>query len=205
MGFQASEFQALLVTQSSSARWHGRLIPAYRIVGMSSTAALFRNLRAIHLYVGVLIAPALIFFAFTGALQTFGLHENSREGSYKAPRWAVVLGQIHKKQTAILPARRPAPGGFPGDVKRAAKNGSGDADRAAQGASGRAPASPPPVPATSLRHPLPLKIFFLLVSLGLTTSTVTGIYMTFLYKRKAGLILGLLLAGIVIPLVLLFV
>ena len=61
------------------------------------------------------------------------------------------------------------------------------------------------LPSCHWRHPLPLKIFFLLVSIGLVTSSLTGIYMTFLYKRNAGVIIGLLAAGIVVPIVLLFV
>ena len=36
----------------------------------NDTLKLFRTL---HLYIGTFIAPALLFFAFTGALQTFSL------------------------------------------------------------------------------------------------------------------------------------
>lgn len=171
---------------------------------MSGKAALIRSLRTIHLYTGVLIAPALIFFAFTGALQTFGLHEDSRGGGYKAPHWAVVLGQIHKKQTAILPVRKPFPAG---DAKKRRPNGDAPGQRTPQQDSGAglAPGPPPQAQTVPVRHPLPLKIFFLLVSIGLLTSTVTGIYMSFLYKRNAGLVVALLLAGVAIPVVLLFV
>ena len=74
---------------------------------MSSAHKLLRFLRLIHLYIGVFIAPALIFFAFTGALQTFSLHETTRGSNYKPPAWAVVLAQIHKKQTPVVPVRKP--------------------------------------------------------------------------------------------------
>ena len=69
------------------------------------------------------------------------------------------------------------------------------------------PAPPVGQPATPrpTRHALPLKIFFLLVSLGLVSSTGTGIYMAFKYRREPLLILGLLFAGALIPVVLLFV
>ena len=163
---------------------------------MATNAMLLRNLRTLHLYLGAFIAPTLIFFAFTGALQTFGLHENSRDSDYKAPRWAVVLGQIHKKQTAVVQDRRPSP---PTPVRTP---GSGPNSRPDfQG--------PPPdfknQPPSAHRHPLPLKIFFLLVSIGLITSTFSGIYMAYKYRRGATLITGLLLAGLIIPVILVFV
>src|ERR1700757_615591 len=82
---------------------------------MSSAHKLLKSLRLIHLYIGVFIAPALLFFAFTGALQTFSLHETTRGSSYKPPAWAVMLGQIHKKQTPIVPIRKPAPAEKPAD------------------------------------------------------------------------------------------
>lgn len=179
-------------------------VAAFRIERMSGKAALIRNLRTIHLYIGVFIAPALIFFAFTGALQTFGLQEDSRGGGYKAPHWAVVLGQIHKKQTAMVQVRKPFPAG---DAKKALRgdDAAGPGRPQQGGGSGFAPGPPPPAQTTTVRHPLPLKIFFLIVSIGLLLSTVTGIYMALLYKRNAGLIAGLLLAGVAIPIVLLFV
>ena len=37
---------------------------------MSASHKLLKYLRLLHLYTGVFIAPALLFFAFTGALQT---------------------------------------------------------------------------------------------------------------------------------------
>jgi uncharacterized iron-regulated membrane protein len=55
---------------------------------MSSSHTLLKSTRLIHLYIGVFIAPALLFFAFTGALQTFSLHETTRGSSYRPPAWA---------------------------------------------------------------------------------------------------------------------
>jgi len=48
-----------------------------------------------------------------------------------------------------------------------------------------------------------MKIFFLIVSVGLFLSTLTGIYMAYKYSHNKWLINGLLAAGIVIPLLLL--
>ena len=155
-----------------------------------SSANLLRSLRVLHLYIGVFLAPALIFFAFTGALQTFSLHETTRGSSYQPPRWAVVLGQIHKKQTSVVPERKPSPAERAGGTKE------------------KAPAAPTPatVPAAApVRHSLPLKIFFLTVATGLFTSTLSGIYMAYKYNRDARLVTGLLVLGAVVPVVLVFV
>src|ERR1700755_2432728 len=76
---------------------------------MSTSHTFLKYVRLTHLYLGVFISPALLFFAFTGALQTFSLHETTRGSSYKPPAWAVVLGQIHKKQTPLLPVRKAPP------------------------------------------------------------------------------------------------
>src|SRR5271154_776001 len=76
---------------------------------MSSSHTLLKYFRLIHLYLGVFITPALLFFAFTGALQTFSLHETTRGSGYKPPAWAVLLAQIHKKQTPIVPVRKDPP------------------------------------------------------------------------------------------------
>ena len=46
---------------------------------------------------------------------------------------------------------------------------------------------------------MPLKIFFLLVAIGLFTSTLTGLYMSYKYIRNRMLVTALLIAGIVIP------
>lgn len=48
-----------------------------------------------------------------------------------------------------------------------------------------------------------MKIFFLVVSVGLFLSTLTGIYMAYKYSRSKLLISGLLLAGAGLPLLLL--
>jgi hypothetical protein len=60
---------------------------------MSSSHTFLKYTRLTHLYIGVFISPALLFFAFTGALQTFSLHETTRGSSYKPPAWAVTLGR----------------------------------------------------------------------------------------------------------------
>jgi hypothetical protein len=157
---------------------------------MSSSHTFLKRLRLIHLYTGIFIAPALLFFAFTGALQTFSLHETSRGSSYKPPAWAVMLGQIHKKQTPIVPVRKPAPPDKQADKITPEK---------AQPSSTSQPA---PVEAPKSHNPLPLKGFFLLVSIGLFVSTLSGLYMSYKYIRNRRLITVILLGGIVFPVLL---
>ena len=48
-----------------------------------------------------------------------------------------------------------------------------------------------------------MKIFFLLVSIGLFTSTLTGLYMSYKFIRNKLLVTALLIAGVLIPLLLL--
>jgi len=164
---------------------------------MSSSHTFLKYLRLIHLYTGVFIAPALLFFAFTGALQTFSLHETTRGSSYKPPAWAVMLGQIHKKQTPIVPVRKP-----PSPGKQADK----DTPEKAQSSTSQPSLAEAPKPtgeaAFKSHDPLPLKCFFLLVSGGLFVSTLSGLYMSYKYIRNRRLITVILLGGIIIPVLL---
>lgn len=69
-----------------------------------------RRLRQIHNWLGAFFAPAILFFALSGALQTFNLHENKGGGPYKPPAWIVVMAKLHKDQTLPHPRPpRPAP------------------------------------------------------------------------------------------------
>ena len=113
---------------------------------MSNRISALKITRIVHLYLGVFIAPAILFFAFTGALQTFSLHDAAKDGSYKPANWIVVLAQLHKKQTTQLPA--------PKDPST--KNSSAD-DPKPQKKHDSVPK----------RNTLPMKIFFLVVSIGL--------------------------------------
>jgi len=48
-----------------------------------------------------------------------------------------------------------------------------------------------------------MKIFFLLVSLSLVTSTLTGIYLFYKYSRAWWVLTGLLAGGVIVPVLLL--
>ena len=56
---------------------------------------MLKQIRKLHLYLGVLFAPLLVFFAFTGALQSLGLHESGK-GDPPPPAWIAHAAAIHK-------------------------------------------------------------------------------------------------------------
>lgn len=161
---------------------------------MSASHAFLKLARHIHLYVGVFIAPAVLFFAFTGGLQVFSLHETSRGSDYKPPAWLAIAAQLHKKQTDVLPVRKPRPA--------VTENHQPAPDMPMPSQAANAPAAQPPKPEAPVRHPLPLKIFSAFVSFGLFVSTLLGLYMAYRYTRKHLLISLLLAAGTILPIVL---
>lgn len=164
---------------------------------MSRKHAFLHYTRYTHLYLGVFIAPALLFFAFTGAMQTFSLHETTRGSSYKPPAWIATLAQIHKKQTMTVPVRKLPPPSAQAAAPKADKMDRPDkTDKADKSLPSAALAKP--------HNPLPLKLFFLLVSVGLFISTVSGLYMSYRYSRNRKLITALLIAGVIIPIALLY-
>ncbi len=172
---------------------------------MSSSHTLLKYMRLIHLFIGVFISPALLFFAFTGALQTFSLHETTRGSNYKPPAWAVTLGQIHKKQTPVVPVRKAMPPEKPAEKAGADKAAQEKPQPPTTGLQQAQSAAPRPSPDAAVSKPhnaLPLKYFFLLVSIGLFVSTLSGIYMSYKYIRNRKLITALLVAGTVLPVLL---
>ena len=174
----------------------------------SSNGALLSVVRKTHLYLGIFIAPALLFFSFTGAVQTLSLHE-SAGSAYTPPNWLARMGQLHKNQNILL--RKPRPSvpdtAFKGPEKNASARdlgqGTGSPIAGPLLAPSVAPSKPPLTLAAKQRQHLPEKVFFVLVSLGLFLSTLTGIFMAYRYQRGKLLITALLLAGIVVPLLLL--
>jgi hypothetical protein len=165
---------------------------------MPSSIKLLRTTRLVHLYLGVFTAPALLFFAFTGAVQTFSLHETTRGSDYKPPAILVELSQLHKKQTLVVPTKKAAPN----PVEKPSSDRARPRDAAQPG-----PPSPPMTaapPAAKAKNLLPMKIFFLVVALGLFTSTLTGLYMSYKYAREKWIVTAVLTAGLAIPAILSF-
>jgi len=174
---------------------------------MSLSHRILKVVRLTHLYLGVFTAPALLFFALTGGLQTFSLHETTRGSSYKPPAWLATMAQLHKKQTTVMPVRKQQPS----PVATSSEAGHDPAiqhpmpmDMTTAPAAQAAPSPSHSVdaPASKPSNPLPLKIFFVLVALSLFVSTLTGLYMAYKYSRNATRITAILLAGVLVPIVL---
>ncbi len=156
----------------------------------SGSVARLKLAREWHLYLGTFFAPSIIFFAITGALQLFGLHESHPGDAYQPPGWVQQLASIHKDQ--ILAEKHPRPPGGDGQPR---PEESSEAPR---------PPKPPESGGRqeeggSHKSTLALKYFFLAMTAGLVFSTLLGIYMAFKYNRNRRLVGGLLIVGAVIP------
>ena len=140
-------------------------------------AATLRSLRQWHHYIGVFLAPAVLFFTFSGFIQVLGWQDQRNP---PPAGWVSTIASIHKDQA--LPKPRPAePARKPA---AAAPHAGGDHDHDAF---------------------TPLKIFAMLVAIGLFTTTLIGLTIalgTRNLRRQALMALGL---GVVVPVVLLIV
>jgi len=166
---------------------------------MSLSHHFLRSVRTIHLYLGVFTAPMLLFFAITGGLQSFSLHETTRGSSYTPPAWLASMAQLHKKQTTVMPVRRPRPAEAQLVAAILPQSAASTEARAATPSTQpveRADAKPK-------KNLLPMKIFFGLVSLGLLISVLSGLYMAWRFSRKPRFFGVTLFAGIAVPLLLL--
>src|SRR5277367_3167296 len=155
-------------------------------------ATSFKSIRLIHHYIGLFFAPTIFFFAITGSLQMFGLHETSRGSSYIPPNILVHLSQLHKKGTLYLPPRKVAP---PNSAKSDGAKPDGpklEVPKPTQAS----PTTPPP-------DSLPMKMFFAATALALAVSTCTGLTMGWKYARRKSIVLLTLAAGVLIPAILL--
>jgi hypothetical protein len=150
-----------------------------------------KTVRRIHAWLGVLFAPSIIFFALSGTLQLFGLHD-TQPG--ETPGLVAKMGMVHTHQTATVPVRQARPpqaqpaGAAPTDAHEASHD--------AQAKTQAKPAKP---------TTMPLKLFFALMAISLIASSVLGLWIAFTSKRDRNLHIGLLALGVVLPIVLLLV
>lgn len=126
-------------------------------------------LRTWHAYLGILIAPSVLFFAITGAVQLFSLHE--AHGKYHPAPMLEKLSSLHKDQVFALKSHAEDPTGA-----EEAEDDKG------------------PPPATAL-----LKWVFLAVAGALCVSTSIGLWLglTHVRHRRVGWLL--LAFGIALP------
>jgi len=140
------------------------------------------TIRRWHSYIGLFIAPSVLFFALTGALQVFSLHE--AHGDYVPLPLIEKLASVHKDQEFKLGHHHAGP--KPEAGKPEAPKADDDDDKT------------PPVQ-------LALKAFFLVVAVCLALSTAFGLWMGLKYTRRKPLAWALLAAGAVVPVGLLII
>ena len=139
-----------------------------------------KKIRALHFYLGVFFAPLIIFFAFTGVLQVFKLHEAYRATPGSQGDWIAWFGNFHKEQAWIPP--RPAP-----------------AKAAAQPA-GEGKGQPPREKDSVWSRPM--KWLVAAMGLALAGTSCLGLYMAFSFPSRRRNCTLALAAGIVVPLLL---
>jgi hypothetical protein len=171
-------------------------------------AATLMQLRKLHAYFGMLIAPATIFMAATGLAQIYSFHE-SHDG-YTPPPLIEKLGVLHKKQLFAAARKGPPPGAqarkpagegaAPGPAEKAQVSEKAPvAEKAPQGAPKAGAGAN--VRKTKLSTVL-LKGFFAIAALGLIFSTVTGVWIALSQPLRRKVYLVLLAIGTLVPVVL---
>jgi hypothetical protein len=128
------------------------------------------SIRIWHTYLGMLLAPSILFFALTGLVQIFSLHE--AHGHYKPAAVVEKFSALHKDQ--VFEAKAPEPESSEMDAK---------------------PQNEELKPVSVYV----LKWFFALVAVGLITSTVLGVWMGLKGTLRRRIHLGLLVVGAVLP------
>ncbi len=135
------------------------------------------SIRIWHTYLGMMLAPSIIFFALTGLVQIFNLHE-AHDG-YKPAALIEKLSAVHKDQ--VFEAKR----------------------HEAEAAEPPEPATAQPkAPRRSMIGTYALKWYFALVALGLGVSTGFGVWMGLKVPVRRRTNLWLLALGTALPVVL---
>lgn len=144
-----------------------------REVSAVSAEFFMASIRIWHSYLGMLLAPSILFFALTGLLQIFSLHE--AHGSYKPAALVEKFSAVHKDQVFEAKAREPE--------------------------SSEADAKPQEEPLKPVAVYI-LKWFFALVAVGLMVSTVLGVWMGLKGTLRRRTHVWLLLLGTALPIAL---
>lgn len=131
------------------------------------------SLRQLHIYLSFFIAPALLFFAITGAFQTFRIPDEKT-----APVVLQKLARVHRDDVYAL---KPAPPPKAASIEEPKK-----------------PAKAAPKLSTTL-----VKWFFVLTSIVMVITTLMGLWMGLAYSRNRTALWLLLLAGAAVPMSLL--
>jgi hypothetical protein len=129
-------------------------------------------IRQLHAYVSLFVAPSLIFFAATGALQTFRIPDQKA-----APVVVQKLARLHKDDVfAVKPPRPERPkAGHDGPPK---------------------PETPKP---PAKRATEVMKWFFAAISVAIVVTTCLGVWMGLAHGRRKPLLWAVLIAGAAAP------
>lgn len=139
------------------------------------------TIRTLHAYIGMLIAPSVLFFAFTGLLQIYSLHE--AHGDYTPPPIIAKLSAVHQDQHFV------------------AGHGHDDAGPHDAHADVDAPMHHDHDEELGTARTL-LKAFFAAVATGLFLSTLAGVWMALQQPLRRRTHLVLLLIGTILPITL---
>ncbi len=134
-------------------------------------------IRDLHVYVSVFVAPSLLFFALTGALQTFRIPDQKA-----APVVVQKLARLHKDDVFAVKPPRP----------KRSEEGGGERHKA------EAPKPPEAKPAEKPSTEI-MKWFFAAVSVGIALTTLFGVWMALAYSRRKLVVWALLIAGSAAP------
>ena len=133
------------------------------------------QIRLAHWYAGVFFAPTIIFFALSGVLQVFKLHESYRDTPGAQGDWKAWMSQVHKESALIppkaAPAKAPAASAAPAEPRR---------ERSA-----------------------PFKWFAALMGVSLIGASLAGLWIAYNYPARRRAYFVTLIAGIVVPIVIL--
>lgn len=164
-----------------------------------------QKVRLVHFYLGVFFAPLILFFALSGALQVFKLHEAYRDVPGSQGDWIAWFGQFHKEQAWIPPRVAPA---RPGTPDAAPKSGPDSASKAGSDAAPKTGSDAPPkasskgAPADREKSAASQPMKWLVAAMGaaLMGTTALGLWIASGYRnRRRGFCIALA-AGIVVPL-----
>jgi hypothetical protein len=156
-------------------------------IGMKTQT--LQQLRRLHHYIGVFLAPAILLFAVSGAFQTFRLQEEKGYGG-TPPDWIVWIASVHTDQA--LPKVETASHSHDKDDDQAQPSVVEKPKMAADREGGKQPVT------------LPLKIFVVIVALGLFISTLMGVVIALNNRAMKTKTIGLLVAGTLIPVAMLY-
>lgn len=134
------------------------------------------SLRRWHHYIGVLLAPAILFFSLSGFIQVVGWQDRRDP---PPPAWLSWMAGIHKHQEAPRPRPpRPATAGVPAGAPRGAER-----EQAF----------------------VPLKLVALPTAIGLFLTTLIGLAVAFGTRSTRRMASIMLAIGVVVPAVLMLV